>query len=1462
MDEYENTPTTAVATAVRTATVVLTGPDNWHEWLYFISNSAIEEHIWEYVNPDLETQPILPIQPALPSDPEDDQPESQNKWQREKFKYEHRRKDYEKTVQALKEFNKSVERSIDTHFFTHFYRLNAKTGYARMKALKDNIAPTDRGRELTVTTDYETLKRVQKRMNIDLWLKKFRMVCNEAEILHLACVSNDRAQVDFLNAVKVWEHSWAETKLTLLLDAEKAPTLDSLMSSFEKKRKLSKGEAALAKAKSIQPSVSFAGASLQGRNDAPGPCLCKEKHWYNECPYLNEGKRPSNWSPNRDIKTQIDAEMSDPNTRERIQKSIQRRNQWLNNPDNVSNRANKQSYNKNKTNQGNRSSLQIKSFKNRNKDKDKNFSSSQSSSNNEKGESDPLNFNNAAAASASTIEALRRQWILDSGSDIHITNDKRCLTDLREKRTGKVIAGATRYTVEAVGTARIQVQTPNGPAIMTLPDVAYIPHFMTNVVSLSLLIEKNTHWNTEDGCLRRNSKKIAIVRRFKGHWTVSDDCPPRSTLTNQVDELDEYEGIESLFSALTVQGCRECNSRLSFAAEKSVDDNISYLWHARLGHPGIDALAHLNTSTLGISKFVLDKTICETCALAKATEIVSRSAYREIREEHPFHRVSCDLVELVTGFNGDRLIVHFQDFQTGFSLVFNEPGKGGSAFRRIFRLFLSHVKTQYRQDVRIIRIDGETSVDGEVKSMLQNRGITLEPSVPYTPAQNGHAERTGRTLLTKARALRLHSRLPHDLWPELVRTAAYLMNRTPVRRLGWKTPHEALFGEKPTLKHLRVVGCKAYVFRHKIPRGNKLDARARIGYLVGYDATNIWRIWDPSGGYTIIRARSVRFDEGHKYDPDDFTPNAPLNTVETLAETMDTSAFDIAAPSDIDSDESDVVGYDPDAYADTIEVTRPDDVRPSTQRGNLSELPTLTPASSLSTTMTPQSLNTPPSTPETRPTTASPVPPPSLSSGRVTDDENAAIQAGNTAPRASQISTNPHPSLILPEGSKRKKRRLAQFAAKEDEEYPTVQVYHAFAALLTDSTRVNNRQSPRANDDPLKLKIHRDTLPPEPKNWRDLEKHQFGKYFIQAGHTEMQTQFKRGTFKEIDRQRNHRPLPLLWVFKYKFDTDGYLVKFKARLCVRGDLQVSLADNYAATLAVKVFRALMALTAAFDLEIIQLDAVNAFLNSEMDEDVTVQYPPGFPGNNKVLKLLKALYGLKQAPLLWHNHLVGILTKLGLKRVSSANCVLTSDWLILFFYVDDIILLFTEENRPNVEEFLTQLKGQLELRQMDEADWFLGIRIIRERNNRKLWLCQDSYIEKVAARFNIDPRTRVVAPTPLPTDIPGPFDGEATAAERHGYQTRVGSINFAATTTRPDIAKACSVLSQYLRNPSPEHLRVADRVIAYLANTKYLALEYCGLIDQSGLKVYPGRWIESFPFECYSDAAFADNRQKEL
>lgn len=80
-------------------------------------------------------------------------------------------------------------------------------------------------------------------------------------------------------------------------------------------------------------------------------------------------------------------------------------------------------------------------------------------------------------------------------------------------------------------------------------------------------------------------------------------------------------------------------------------------------------------------------------------------------------------------------------------------------------------------------------------------------------------------------------------------------------------------------------------------------------------------------------------------------------------------------------------------------------------------------------------------------------------------------------------------------------------------------------------------------------------------------------------------------------------IPTKWVFTYKFDEEGYLLKYKARLVVRGDLQPKQdEETYTATLAARVFRFLMAIAAYFNLEAKQFDAINAFPNAKLSKKV--------------------------------------------------------------------------------------------------------------------------------------------------------------------------------------------------------------------------------------------------------------------
>ena len=124
--------------------------------------------------------------------------------------------------------------------------------------------------------------------------------------------------------------------------------------------------------------------------------------------------------------------------------------------------------------------------------------------------------------------------------------------------------------------------------------------------------------------------------------------------------------------------------------------------------------------------------------------------------------------------------------------------------------------------------------------------------------------------------------------------------------------------------------------------------------------------------------------------------------------------------------------------------------------------------------------------------------------------------------------------------------------------------------------------------------------------------------------------------------------------------------------------MKISDTRATTLAARSLRTILALIAAFNLKTIQFDAINAFINSKIDQETYIEYPPGYGCKGKVLKLNKALYGLRQSPLLWQKELIYTLIQLGLIPIPKDPCLFANDFLIIIVFVDDIIVLFYQEN----------------------------------------------------------------------------------------------------------------------------------------------------------------------------------------
>jgi hypothetical protein len=144
----------------------------------------------------------------------------------------------------------------------------------------------------------------------------------------------------------------------------------------------------------------------------------------------------------------------------------------------------------------------------------------------------------------------------------------------------------------------------------------------------------------------------------------------------------------------------------------------------------------------------------------------------------------------------------------------------------------------------------------ELLEICRDLGIAVE--LRATEAQNGGIERAGKAIVTCGRAIRLHAGLPKEYADKCVMSAIYLLNRTPVEAIDWSCPHTKVKGIKPSVAHLEVIGARAYVLNEKLLREAKLESRALIGHLVGFNSTNIFRVWLPTIG-RVIQTRDVVF---------------------------------------------------------------------------------------------------------------------------------------------------------------------------------------------------------------------------------------------------------------------------------------------------------------------------------------------------------------------------------------------------------------------------------------------------------------------------------------------------------------------------------------------------------------------------------------------------------------------------
>uniref|UniRef100_A0A2N9HCJ2 Reverse transcriptase Ty1/copia-type domain-containing protein n=1 Tax=Fagus sylvatica TaxID=28930 RepID=A0A2N9HCJ2_FAGSY len=253
-----------------------------------------------------------------------------------------------------------------------------------------------------------------------------------------------------------------------------------------------------------------------------------------------------------------------------------------------------------------------------------------------------------------------------------------------------------------------------------------------------------------------------------------------------------------------------------------------------------------------------------------------------------------------------------------------------------------------------------------------------------------------------------------------------------------------------------------------------------------------------------------------------------------------------------------------------------------------------------------------------------------------------------------------------------------------------------------------------------------------------------------------------------------------WVYKIKTRADGSVERYKARLVARGFTQ-EYGINYEETFA-------------------PMDVKNTFLNGDLLEEVYMQPPPGYPdSHNQVCRLRRALYGLKQAPRAWFAKFSSVVAQQGFISNSYDSALFIRHTSIgitlILLYVDDMIIKGDDlAGIRDLQQFLSQ---QFEMKDLGTLSYFLGLEAG----------LTDSKTVSTPLELNVKLNTT---------------DGEPLS-DATLYRQLVGSLIY-LTVTRPDLAYAVHLVSQFMSAPRSTHYAAVLRILRYIKGTLFHGLHF--------------------------------------
>ncbi|CAI7888106.1 unnamed protein product [Closterium sp. NIES-53] len=682
-----------------------------------------------------------------------------------------------------------------------------------------------------------------------------------------------------------------------------------------------------------------------------------------------------------------------------------------------------------------------------------------------------------------------------------------------------------------------------------------------------------------------------------------------------------------------------------------------------------------------------------------------------------------------------------------------------------FVQWLAVTERQTKNSVLMLCSDrGREFLGKQFTNFVNGKGIVHNLTCPYTPQQNGMAEREMRTVVESVQTMLLHMGVRHHWWHLALRQAVWVRNCLERSTLQpATTPYQLLTGEKPDLSLAWVWGCMAQFLVPELQRGGKLKPKARWGLHLGVsEESKGWELLEITDNRVVTTSDMV------------FYENMSLGPA---AEDVEDVPFPSPSPAPCA----------PPLVADLRGLTS---VSASSDEGRSGTSPSAT-AKSVAADFGEAGEEGTSRAAANR----------GAGSGETNHEAFRNQAVGRGANHRGEVGRE---AGQVQQGDEGREAGDDGGDAEESTDSDVVEVqcglrqsgrirrppdFYVPAAFTTPYDEVDDDlQYDDAEEDEdfpeLDPDMHADlehcweistmTVKEALASWK-------GKALKAAMEEEIRILVGMGMWELVERPPGVNTMKNRWVLTMKYHIDDTVERKKARLVVKGFTQVYGADydeTYAPVTSNVTLRIFLGIVTVLDLNLMQLDMKNTFLQSELDW-VLYMYQPNYFNDGTGWK-------------------------------SQGNTA-------LYF------------NVGSDKELKELLEAAFELQEISPVQKYLELKIVRDKSVRKMWLHQQGYADKLKRRFLDEKKNGRTPKTPVSFDAYAALTFDDEEAQEHveeEYRQKVGSLQFAATTTRPDIAFACSKLGSGLTVRRDQYWREVDRCLAYLANIRDTPLEFGG------------------------------------